>query len=190
MVNPVRNISKESNPAGGNRSIISNGVKVKYILIALILIALGVWAAITLSQSEEKRVKKQFHLLSEAVSKEAGENIFILDQKLKKIGSVFDETCNIKIPAHSLGGPLARDEITGYAARARLHFSQLHLKFYDFDISFPMKDGAKVRLTGRLTGKTTYGEAVDEAHELECLLKRIEKRWLFSHIEVVEVLKK
>ncbi len=165
-------------------------VKLKYILIALIIIALGAWMAHTPFQGEEKRVKKQFHLLSEGVSKEPNESIFTMDQKIKKIGSLFDETCGIKIPAYSLSGLLTRDEITGYAARGRLHFSQLHLKFYDFNIAFTQEGEASVHLTARLTGKTTTGENVEEAHELDCLLKRIEKRWLFDRIEVVEVLKK
>ena len=165
-------------------------VTLKYVLIALILMALGIGVSLTLFQSEEKRVRKQFHLLSEGVSKEPGENIFTMDQKIKKIGSLFDETCEINIPAHSVSGRLTRDEITGYAARGRLHSSELLLKFYDFDIAFTQEGGASVRLTARLTGKTTTGEAVNEAHEIDCLLKKIEKRWLFDRIEVVEVLKK
>ena len=220
MVSPVRNISKPLNPTGiglkcnpasasgpgsapegllprreglwpgGSSGIISNGVKVKYVLIALILIAIGIGFSLTLFQSEEKRVKKQFHLLSEGVSREPGENIFTMDQKIKKMGSLFDETCELKIPAYSLSGLLTRGEITGYATRGRLHFTQLHLKFYDFNIAFTQEGGAGVHLTARLTGKTTTGENVEEAHELDCLLKRIEKRWLFDRIEVVEVLKK
>jgi hypothetical protein len=31
---------------------------------------------------------------------------------------------------------------------------------------------------------------VDETRELECVLKKIARKWLFSAIEVVEVLKK
>jgi hypothetical protein len=165
-------------------------VKVKYVLIALILFAIGIGVSLTLFQSEEKRVKKQFHLLSKGVSREPGENIFTMDQKIKKIGSLFDETCEINIPAHSVSGRLTRYEITGYAARGRLHFAELHLKFYDFNIAFPQEGKAKVRLTARLTGKTTTGEAVNEAHEIDCLLKKTENKWIFSHIEVVEVLKK
>lgn len=199
MVNPVGNFEKKVKSGGkglarksapGQPPMMFSGIKVKYILIVLFLIALGIWGSLTLSQSKEKKVKKQFHLLSEALSREPGENIFTLDQKLKKIGSLFDETCDIHIPAQSLSGPLIRDEITGYAARACLHFAQLNIKFHDFVISFPAESEARVRLTGRLTGKTTYGEAVDEAHELECLLKKSEKKWVFSYIEVVEVLKK
>lgn len=198
-MNPVRNsrsplnptgLGSKRNPASGQRSIISNRRKVKYVLIALILIAVGIGASLTLFQSEEKRVKKQFHLLFEGVLKEPGENIFTMDQKIKKIGSLFRESCEINIPAYSVSGRLTRDEITGYAARSRLHFTQLHLKFYDFNIAFPQEGEAKVRLTARLTGKTTAGEMVNEAHELDCLLKKIEKRWLFDRIEVVEVLRR
>lgn len=165
-------------------------VKLKHVLIVLILIAIGIGVSLTLFQSEEKRVKKQFYLLSEGVSKEPGENIFMMDQKIKKIGSLFYETCEINIPAHSVSGRLTRDEITGYAARGRLHFAELHLKFYDFNIAFTQEGGTRVHLTARLTGKTTTGEAVNEAHEIDCLLKKTENKWMFSHIEVVEVLKK
>lgn len=177
-------------PPATKPSMMSGGLNLRTILIGVIIVALGVWGTITFSQSREKRVKKQFHLLSEAISKVPGENIFTLDQKLKKIGSLFGDTCDIKIPSQSLSGSLARDEITGYAARARFHFSQLNIKFYDFDISFLMEEEATVRLTGRLTGKTNSGEDVDEAHELECLLKKTDKNWIFSRVEVVEVLKR
>jgi hypothetical protein len=85
---------------------------------------------------------------------------------------------------------LTRDDISGYAAQGRLHFSQLTLKFYDFQIAFPEESIADVQLTARVTGKTKAGEAVNEAHELKCLLKKAEKKWLFSQVEVVEVLKK
>jgi len=42
----------------------------------------------------------------------------------------------------------------------------------------------------RLTGNSTTGERIDETRELECVLKKIERKWLFHQIEVVEVLKK
>ncbi|MDI7261516.1 MAG: hypothetical protein QME90_16560, partial [Thermodesulfobacteriota bacterium] len=64
-------------------------VRIKYILVLLVVIALGIWASLALFDNEEKRVKKQFHLLSQGVSKEPGENIFTMDQKIKKIGSLF-----------------------------------------------------------------------------------------------------
>jgi hypothetical protein len=47
-----------------------------------------------------------------------------------------------------------------------------------------------VTLTARLTGKLNVGDSIDETHEVESILKKVEKKWLFSKVEVIEVLKK
>lgn len=165
-------------------------VKMKYLIIALLVLMIGVMAIIYFSQSEEKKVKRQFDLLSEWMSKDPGENVFTMMNKMKSLGSLFDETCELKIPAQSLSGAYGREEIVSYAAHGRSYFSQLYLKFYDFNIIFPERGLTKARLTARLAGRSTVGEHVDEAHELECVLKKIENKWLLSDVEVVEVLKK
>jgi hypothetical protein len=156
------------------------------VLIAIIAIIL----AVTVFPSEEKRVKKRFRLLSEWVSKSPEENSFTMLQKMKDIGTLFLEHCELKAPDESLSGSYTRQEISAYAASARSHFSHLDLKFYDLHIAFPEREVAAVTLTSRLQGKSTAGEQVDEIRELECLLKKIENKWLFSQIEVIEVLKK
>jgi hypothetical protein len=165
-------------------------VKIKYISIAIFIVIIGILAVIYFFPNEEKKVKKQFNLLSECVSKAPGENTFTMVQKIKNIGTLFPETCELKVPIHSLSGSYTREEITGYATRGRAIFSQLSLKFYDLHISFPEKEVVKVILTGKLIGRSTLGEDLDETHELECFLKKIENKWLFSSFEVVEVLKK
>jgi hypothetical protein len=163
---------------------------VKKILIAGLVIIVGAVAAFYLFQSEEKKVRKQFRLLSEWVSKGAGENLIIMAHKTKSIGTLFAESCGLKSPFESISGTCTPEEITSYAARGRIHCSQLSLKFYDIRIRFPEKGLAKVTLTAKLTGRSSSGERFDETHELECSLKKIEKRWLFSEFEVVEVLRK
>jgi len=47
-----------------------------------------------------------------------------------------------------------------------------------------------VNLTARLIGKSKAGERVDEIRELDCLLKKMDRKWFFSQIEVIEILKK
>ena len=165
-------------------------VKMKYILIGVLIVILGILASVIFFPSEEKRVKKQFHLLSEWVSKSPEENAFALLQKMKNIGTLFDEHCELKAPSQSLSGSYTREEISTYAGSARSHLSQLNLKFYDLHIVFPEKETTKVTLTAKLTGKSMAGEQVDETQELDCVLKKIEKKWLFHRIEVIEVLKK
>ncbi len=178
------------NPSSAHPSKASQRARTRYLWVLLLLILLGAGAFLLYSQSEEKRVKKLFRQLSEAISKESGESLFTLDQKLKTIGSLFDEDCEIHIPAYSIAGRLTREEITSYAARSRLHLSELRLTFYDFRITFPQTEAGKVDTTARLTGKLTTGEAINEAHEIVCLLKKDKKRWLLTKVEVVEVLKK
>jgi hypothetical protein len=165
-------------------------VKIKYLLIGLMMVVIGIVVAITLFPSEEKRVKKQFRLLSEWVSKSTEENAFTMLQRMKNIGTLFDANCELKVPDQSLSGTYTREEISTYAGSARSHVSQLDLKFYDLQIAFPEKEVAKVTLTARLKGRSTAGEQMDDTRELECVLKKIENKWLFSQIEVVEVLKK
>ena len=165
-------------------------VRLKYIIIGALVVVAGIGVALYLSPSEEKKVKKQFRLLAEWVSKEQGESPITMAYKIKNIGALFDGTCEFNIPAYSLSGSYTPEEISSYAAQGRLSFSQLDLKFYDLDIVFQEKRIAKVTLTAKVTGKSSSGEYLNEAHELESLLKKVEKRWLFSKIEVVEVLKK
>jgi len=165
-------------------------VKIKYLLIGVLIVILGILAAVIFFPNKEKRVKKQFNLLSGWVSRSPDENTFTLLQKMKNIGNLFDEHCELKAPSQSLSGSYTREEISAYAGSARSYFSQLDLKFYDLHVVFPENEVAKVNLTARLTGKSTAGEQVDETRELECVLRKIENKWLFGEIEIVEVLKK
>ncbi len=165
-------------------------MKIKYLVSGALIMVIGIVTAIALIPSEEKRVKKQLRLLSEWVSKSPEENAFIMLQKMKNIGTLFDEHCEMKIPDQSLSGSYTRQEISTYAGSVRSYASQLDLKFYDLRIIFPEKEIARVDLTARLMGRSTAGERVDETHELECVLRKVDKQWVFSKIEVIEVLKK
>jgi hypothetical protein len=165
-------------------------VKVRSLLIALMVMGIGIWAFIHFSQSEEKKVRKQFDWLSEWTSKAQSETPLVMAQKTKEIGTLFAENCVLNVPLYSTSGSFTREEIISYAVRGRLLFSELYLRFYDLTVTFPEEGTAKVSSTARLTGKLNIGGNVDEIHELECVLKKIEKRWFFSHLEVVEILKK
>jgi len=165
-------------------------VKIKYLIVVLLIVMVGISVTFLFFPSEEKKVKKRFALLSEHMSKDSGENTFIMANKIKGISVLFGENCNFTVSDYSLSGNYTREEISGIALRGRAHFSTLGLKFYDLKVSFPEKDLAQVNLTARLTGKSVYGEHVDETRELMCLLKKVEKKWLFSSFEVIEVLKR
>ncbi len=165
-------------------------VKIKYLLAGLLIVIIGIVLVVTVFPSEERRVKKRFHLLSEWVSKSPEEGSLTMLQKMKNIGTLFLEPCELKSPHESLSGSYTRQEISAYAGSGRSHFAQLNLKFYDLHVAFSEKDLAKVNLTARLAGRSKTGERVDEVRELACLLKKIDRKWFFSQIEVIEVLER
>jgi hypothetical protein len=168
-------------------------VKLKHAVIAGFVLLAGILAVYYLLPSEEKKVKKRFDLLSQYVSKEPGEDLFSMANRVKNIGSLFADPSEFKVegdPFYSFSGSYSRGEISAYALRGRSYFSRLSLKFHDLKIEFPESGTARVDFTARLTGKSMGGEDVDEPREMRSVLKKVEKNWLFSGFEVVEVLKK
>jgi len=168
-------------------------VKIKHVIIAGFAVLFGILAILHFLPSEEKKVRTQFDLLSRYVSKEPGEDLFSMANRVKNIGRLFTENSEFRIegdPLYSFSGNYTREEVSGYALRGRTYFSNLSLKFHDLKIEFPDKATAKVNLTARLTGESTTGEKVDDTREFDCRLKKIEKKWLFSRFEVVEVLRR
>jgi hypothetical protein len=162
----------------------------KHPVIAGLVCVLGVLAVLVLFPSEEKKVKKQLMAFSNVVSKDPGENVFTTARKAKEIVPLFDENCELIMPAQSVSSYFSQGEIASYLIRSRTHFSDLSLAFVDFSTSFPEKGTAKVVLTAKLKGKTVNGERVDETREVMSTLKKIKGKWLFAGFEVVEVLKK
>lgn len=164
-------------------------VKMRYFVIAA-MIVVGIVAVRHFVQTEEKKVRKQFALLSEWVSKEPEESIFTTSSKIQNIASIFADPCGFKVDIISFTGSYTPEEISGFVGRGRFRFINLSLKFYDLDIEFLEHGTAQVLLTATLTGQTKSGEHVDATHELETVLTKPENTWLFSTFEVIEVLQK
>lgn len=168
-------------------------VKLKPLLIAGLIVMIGVLAVFYLLPSEEKKVRKQFDLLSQYAAKEPNEDLLSAANRAKNIGRLFADPCELKAEGdsfYSLTGTYSREEMAGYAFRGRSYFSSLSLKFHDLKIEFPERETASVRLTATLSGRSTSGENLDEAREFLSVLQKIEKKWLFSRFDVVEVLKR
>ena len=165
-------------------------VNSKNMMIAFVALFLGIGVIFFFFPTEEKRVKKRLTLLSKWVAKESDESNLTMARKLRNIESVFAETCRFDAPANDVSETYSAGEIAQKATIARSHFSTLSVKFYDLDIHFPEDNIATVITTAKLTGISTEGETIDETHELECTLQNIADTWMFTEVEVVEVLKK
>jgi hypothetical protein len=162
----------------------------KHPVIAVLVFILGVLAVLILLPSEEKKVRKQSKALSNMVSKKPGENVFTTARKAQELVPLFDENCELIMPADSVSAYFSRGEIASDVIRGRTRFSDLSLTFADLSITFPERGIAKVVLTAKLKGKGVNGDRVDETREVQSTLKKIKRKWLFAAFEVVEVLKK
>jgi hypothetical protein len=165
-------------------------VKTKHLFLAAIIFAGGILIVLHLSESEEKKVKKQFTLLSEVASKDSDESIIATAQKMQKIRTFFDKRCELKTHLDYLSGTFTPEEIVSHGTLGRAQFSKFSLRFSDLKVEFPEKGIARVTLTLRVSGILKNNEHVDEIHEVESALRKIEKKWLFSSFRVVEVLKR
>lgn len=165
-------------------------VKIKHIITAVFVVIIGALAVVFFFQSEESKVKKQFNSLSKRVSKEPDEKKLAMAVKAKQLQTIFAENCGLRADIYSVSGNYTPQEISSLALTAFSQYSRISLTFYDINIDITEKRIAKVLVTANLTARLATGEYIDDTHELECILKKVETSWLFSDFEVVEVLEK
>jgi len=165
-------------------------VKVRYLIIALVVVISGVMVLIYVLQSEELKIKRAFTSLAKWASKEEGENNLTMVQKTRSIGSLCEKTCHIKAPGTIFSGTYSSQQISALAARARMSFTGFKVRFDDLHIELIQKEWARVRVTAQLMGMQKRGEQVDDTRELECRLHKAEGKWLFTHFELIEVLER
>jgi len=164
--------------------------KLKYIIITGIVLATTIAAFITISHSEEAKIRKQFKYLAQKMKKTSGEITLTSAAKANKIRELFTETCSIHAPAYSFSQDISSQDLPSLVMATRSPYSKISLKFHDLVIDFPEEDRADVNLTAHMTGKRKNGDYSRGIHELKCKLKKIEDTWLLSEIEMVEVLEK
>lgn len=164
--------------------------KIKYIVIAGAVLVAGIIAFVIFSQSEEAKVKRQFKVLAEKMTKTPKETPLVAAARAKRIKELFAETCAVHAPAYSFSRDISSQDLPSLVLTTRSRYSEMSLQFYDFVIEFPEEGSAHVNLTARMRGKLTTGKYVDDVHELKCTLKKTEDIWLLKEIEAVEVLKR
>jgi hypothetical protein len=162
----------------------------KSCLIRTIVVCVGMGCLQCSPSGEEGKVKKQFELLSEWVSKSPGEKPLTTARKIRNIETVFAGECTLSAHDDAYSGIYTPEGVSTRAAAIRSQLSKLAVRFYDFGIDISQEGLAKVRVTAIVSGTSRAGDHLEETHELSCILKKIEETWLFSRVEVVEVLKK
>ena len=155
----------------------------------ILLVILGLVAAgfIILRSTPEKQVRKQLDQLVESVDKEPGEPTMTTLTKIGAMGKLFADTCQVTVDRPPMEGEFSRKEVMDRINMARNYFSELHLRLHDVSILLPTDSRAKVLLTLRFHGIHDNEENID-TRELELILDRKDRKWMFSRVKVVEVL--
>jgi hypothetical protein len=165
-------------------------VKLAYGGVAVVLVAVGIWATGCFTESEEKKVRRQFDRLSEWVSRDSEETIFTAVRKSRNVASVCADDCVVVAEDPSLAGAYGREDIARRTTQVRSSFTELRLQFYDLHIEMADAESANAVVTAGATGTTRYQEWVDETREVACTLAKTDGEWLFVRVEVVAVLER
>jgi len=150
--------------------------------LAALLVAGAVVGYFLVSQSDETKIKKKFNTLAEKIEKQEGESDLMAAAAANQIEKMFGPSVRIKIPSYSVDQTFPNNEVSPHVLYARSQYTEMQLKFQDFQFQFPEENHAVVGLTANFQAVTAAGEPVDEIHEAECTLEKIDDEWLFMEI--------
>ena len=163
----------------------------KYVIMIIFLVlGVGIAATLYVFTSKTYQVKKPFSSIAKWAAKDGEESNLVTARKIQNFMSILADTCTIKAPESEETKEFSGREIAQKMMLARRDFTTISLKFYDLEIVFPEKNTANVIATARATGTSKEGDLFSGTYEFECTLQKGAEGWVFSAVEIVEVLEK
>lgn len=159
-------------------------------MIAAGLTVAAVVAFFLFFQSDEAKIKKKFSTLAKKIHKQADEGDLAAAAAAHAIENMFGPSIRIEIPSYSVDQTFPNTEISPHVLYARARYTEMDMDFHDFQFEFPEEGKAVVNLTVVFKATTASGDPVDEIHEVECALEKIDGNWLFTGIKGVDVLER
>jgi len=166
-------------------------VKSKTAIIVLFVIVIGIVLFYFFFQSDERQVRKRFKTLAQTASKRVDNSQLIVAGKSKQISKYFAQSCRIEAQEYNVSQNYSQADIHTIAFQVLTRHSELKVTFVDLQVNIPEKGIAAVVSTVRIIGKVKGGEEyIEENHEIECTLNKIEDEWVFVNVELIDVLRK
>jgi hypothetical protein len=160
-------------------------------IIVLSAITIGIIVFFFIINSEERQVKKRFNSLAQTASISVGESPLIIASKCKKVSKYFAPNCDIEAPEYNVSRSYSQNDIHTIAVHVLSRYSELKLSFIDLQVEIPEKGMTHVVSTVRIIGKIKREETtIEEYHEIDSQLKKIENEWVFVRMELIDVLNK
>lgn len=158
-------------------------------LTALALLAIGIFGAIHLLQSEKSRIRDRFSQAASIMNKDEEEKPITMLALVPSLQKLFADPCKLDFPSRSISGSYSPRELAQLALRWRKRFETLSLSFHDPDITLQDSKTADAVFTILVRG-TRDGREFQEAREVEAILRKQEGRWVFARARVIQVLRK
>jgi len=166
-------------------------VKSKPVIIVLFVGVISIIVFCFFFQTEERQVRKRFKIFTQTASKHAKDSQLIVAGKSKKISTFFAQTCQIEAREYNVSKDYTQQNVRTIAFHVLTRYSKLDLKFIDLKIDIPEKGIATAVSTARIIGKVKGTEkSMEENHEIDCRLRKIDDEWVFEKVELIDVLKK
>ncbi len=158
-----------------------------YIIGAIVLVA--VIAVILLRPSDEKKIVKNLHLMSEYCTTDSQEPGLVTLQKTSSAAKLCTDPCEVQVESFDVNREFSRKEITNHIMMMKKRLVGTTFTFQDTVFLQLNDDRAELTTTLRLNGKTVNGRFTD-AYELQITAVKREGDWLFASFTVVEFMER
>ena len=164
-------------------------VNSKTILIAVVIALVAGASAWFWWSGDERAIRKQLALITEAGSRAENEPPMEGLVKATQMAALFSDPCQLTVEMAHHEGSYARKQIQERILLVRSWFVQVEVTLHDIAIGRIENKTTTVRGTIRLRGKAT-GDLVADVQEFKAEMAKIDGKWLFTSVTLVEVLER
>ncbi len=144
----------------------------------------------SLTVTEEDRIRRQLSELIELLEKDGEETPVRLHSINRRMPEFFENPSRIMISEAGLSGHYSPRELASYAVRLRTGFEVIEMTFGDLTIEITEAGLARADFSLEVRGRYRGERGMRDFFEVNATLKLVDNEWLFSSVEIVDVLRK
>lgn len=155
--------------------------------VALFLVCMVAASAYVLFPGDERKILHNLDSLADYCSTTGDDRAIAALTKIAKAGKLFHIPCMVEAESFNINREFDRKEITDRILMMKKMLPATRFTFSDTDVTFSNEKRAELTTTLKLTGKTRDQRFTD-AYELNIVTEKMEGKWLFTAVKVVEFL--
>jgi hypothetical protein len=164
-------------------------VSLKYGVIVVLIVIVAGLSVVRFWPSDVRAIRKQLALIETAGAKDSTEKPVEALFKAKQIVELFNDPCHLTVESAGHAGDYLHKQLMERIAMLRAFYSRVNVSLHDLAIEIFPEKTAVVRGTLRLRGDGA-GEVIADVHEFRAEMRRVDGKWLFTMVEIVQVLER